>query len=91
MLKMKQVMPTEEEILKMMAKRDRLREYGVKYRAEHKEKLLAYNREYFEKNKGNPDFVRKQRESISISKKKRRIENKKGIKANPIRQYRKKT
>ena len=56
---MKQVIPKEEEILRMMAKRDRLREYGVKYRAEHKEKLLAYNREYFEKNKGKPDYVRK--------------------------------
>ena len=75
---MKQVTPTEEEILKMMAKRDRLREYGVKYRAENKEKLLAYNREYFEKNKGNPDFVIKWRESISLSKKNRRIENIKG-------------
>jgi hypothetical protein len=91
MLKMEQVTPTEEEILKMMAKRDRLREYGVKYRAEHKEALLAYNREYFEKNKGNPNFVIKQRESISISKKKRRMENKKGTEAKPIRQYKKKT
>ena len=81
------IMPTEAEILKMMAKRDKVKQYASTYRAKHKEALLAYNREYFEKKKGDVEFIKKQRESISNSKKKRRIENKKGEEGKPVRAY----
>jgi hypothetical protein len=68
-------------------KRDKRLADGATYRAKNKDKLLAYNREYFERRKDDVEFVKKQRKSISISKKKRRIENKKGDGAKPIRPY----
>ena len=79
----------EEDKLALIAKfkRDRRLAGGAIYRAINRDKLLAYNREYFERRKDDVEFVKKQRESISISKKKRRMENKKGDGAKPIRPY----
>lgn len=68
-------------------KRDERLANGAAYRAKNKDKLLAYNKAYFERKKQDADFVKKQRESISISKKKRRAENKKGIDGIPKRTY----
>ena len=80
---------TEEERLALVAKtkRDKRLADGAKYRANNKDKLLAYNKAYFERRKDDEDFIKKQRESISLSKKKRRIENKKGDEGIPKRPY----
>jgi hypothetical protein len=75
----------EDKLAKI--KRDKRLADGATYRAKNKDKLLAYNREYFERRKDDVEFVKKQRESIIISKKKRSIENKKGDGAKPIRPY----
>ena len=80
---------TEDERKTRMTKekRDKRLAYGVIYRAKNKVALLEYNRAYFEKKKDDVDFMKKQRESISISKKKRRIENNKGDSGIPKRAY----
>ena len=79
---------TEDEKTRIAEeKRQKRLAYAVIYRAKNKEKLLEYNRAYFEKNKENAEFVKKQRDSISISKKKRRIENNKGDSGIPKRAY----
>jgi hypothetical protein len=80
---------SEEDELALIAKkkRDERLAKGAIYRAKNKEKLLAYNKAYFEKRRQDEEFVKKQRASISISKKKRRVENKKGIDGTPKRAY----
>jgi hypothetical protein len=77
----------EEKARIAKEKRDKRLAYGANYRAKNKDALLIYNRAYFEKKKDDEEFVRKQRESISISKKKRRIEDKKGNLGVPKRAY----
>jgi hypothetical protein len=79
---------TEDEKARIVReKRDKRLAYGAIYRAKNKDVLLEYNRAYFEKKKDDEEFVKKQRESISISKKKRRVEDKKGALGIPKRPY----
>lgn len=80
---------TEEEKFALVEKKKRDKQLadGLIYRTKNKDKLLAYNRAYFQKRKNDTEFIKKQRESISISKKKRRIENKKGDEGIPKRPY----
>ena len=77
----------EEKATIAKEKRDKRLAYGANYRAKNKVALLEYNRAYFEKRKDDEVFVKKQRESISISKKKRRVEDNKGVLGIPKRAY----
>jgi hypothetical protein len=81
-------MMEEDELALIAIKKrgERLAKAAI-YRAENKEKLLAYNKAYFERKNQDEEFVKKQRKSISISKKKRRAENKKGSDGAPKRVY----
>ena len=77
---------TDNDLKEKFAREKRLA-YGAIYRATNKAKLLDYNKLYFENRKGDIDFMKKQRDAISISKKKRREENKKGDLGIPKRVY----
>ena len=77
---------TEDDVKNTLAREKRLA-YGAIYRAANKAKLLECNKLYFESRKGDVDFVKKQRDAISISKKKRREEDKKGDLGIPKRVY----
>ena len=58
-----------------------------KYRAKNFAATSEYNRNYFASHKTDIEFMKKHNNSVSQSKIKRKLENKKGVEANPIRQY----